>query len=130
MPACLHARLYRLWQTMVNILPPSPPSIGYCMKKKCRTTGGGARNRANTASPHRIVQQHQIRYGPWDITYLAGAVKGLFYYLYLIIDIFSRDIVGWEVWEEESAEPCKRTDQTRLHCPEAADNHAAGAAFR
>ena len=40
----------------------------------------------------------------WDITYLAGAIKGLFYYLYLIIDIFSRDIVGWEVWEEESAE--------------------------
>ena len=40
----------------------------------------------------------------WDITYLAGAVKGLFYYLYLIIDIFSRDIVGWEVWEEESAD--------------------------
>ena len=40
----------------------------------------------------------------WDITYLTGAVKGLFYYLYLIIDIFSRDIVGWEVWEEESAD--------------------------
>ena len=40
----------------------------------------------------------------WDITYLAAAVKGIFYYLYLIVDIFSRDIVGWEVWEEESAE--------------------------
>ena len=40
----------------------------------------------------------------WDITYLAGAVKGLFYYLYLIVDIFSRDIVGWEVWPEESAD--------------------------
>ena len=40
----------------------------------------------------------------WDITYLSGAVKGMFYYLYLIIDIFSRDIVGWEVWAEESAE--------------------------
>lgn len=40
----------------------------------------------------------------WDITYLAGEVKGLFCYLYLIIDIFSRDIVGWEVWEEESAD--------------------------
>ena len=40
----------------------------------------------------------------WDITYLTGAIKGLFYYLYLIIDIFSRDIVGWEVWAEESAE--------------------------
>jgi putative transposase len=40
----------------------------------------------------------------WDITYLSGAVKGMFYYLYLIIDLFSRDIVGWEVWAEESAE--------------------------
>lgn len=40
----------------------------------------------------------------WDITYLAGPVKGMFYYLYLILDIFSRLIVGWEVWENESAE--------------------------
>ena len=40
----------------------------------------------------------------WDITYLRGPVKGIFFYLYLIIDLFSRDIVGWEVWEEESAE--------------------------
>lgn len=40
----------------------------------------------------------------WDITYLRAAVKGLFYYLYLIVDVFSRDIVGWEVWEEESAD--------------------------
>lgn len=39
----------------------------------------------------------------WDITYLNGPIKGLFYYLYLIVDLFSRDIVGWEVWEEESA---------------------------
>ena len=40
----------------------------------------------------------------WDITYLGAAVKGMFYYLYLIVDLYSRDIVGWEVWEEESAE--------------------------
>lgn len=40
----------------------------------------------------------------WDITYLNGPAKGLFFYLYLIIDIFSRDVVGWEVWPEESAE--------------------------
>ena len=39
----------------------------------------------------------------WDITYLRGPVKGSFFYLYLIVDLFSRDIVGWEVWEEESA---------------------------
>ena len=40
----------------------------------------------------------------WDITWLKGPIKGSFFYLYMIIDLFSRDIVGWEVWAEESAE--------------------------
>jgi transposase InsO family protein len=38
----------------------------------------------------------------WDITYLRAAVRGTFYYLYLVLDIWSRKIVGWEVYEEES----------------------------
>jgi len=40
----------------------------------------------------------------WDITYLATNVKGLFFYLYLFMDVFSRKIVGWEVFTHESAE--------------------------
>jgi len=40
----------------------------------------------------------------WDITYLASSIRGMFYYLYLIEDIFSRKIVGWEIHETESAE--------------------------
>jgi len=40
----------------------------------------------------------------WDITFLASAVRGIFYKLYLIEDIFSRKIVGWEVHEQETAE--------------------------
>jgi putative transposase len=40
----------------------------------------------------------------WDITYLKTTVKGLYFYLYLIMDVYSRKIVGWEVYEEESAE--------------------------
>jgi len=39
----------------------------------------------------------------WDITYLASSLKGSFYRLYLIEDIFSRKIVGWEIHESESA---------------------------
>lgn len=38
----------------------------------------------------------------WDVTYLKGPVRGLFFFLYMIVDIFSRKIVGWEVWEEET----------------------------
>jgi len=40
----------------------------------------------------------------WDITYLATTINGQFFYLYLIMDIYSRKIVGWEVYATESAE--------------------------
>lgn len=40
----------------------------------------------------------------WDITWLPGPAKGLHFYLYLILDIFSRKIVGWEIHDDESAE--------------------------
>ena len=39
----------------------------------------------------------------WDITYLPGPLRGLFFYLYLILDLYSRKIVGWEIHERESA---------------------------
>ena len=35
---------------------------------------------------------------------MPGPVSGMFFYLYMIVDIFSRKIVGWEVHEHESAE--------------------------
>jgi len=40
----------------------------------------------------------------WDITYLASPVKGQYYYLYLFEDIYSRKIVGYEVYEKECGE--------------------------
>jgi transposase InsO family protein len=40
----------------------------------------------------------------WDITWLPVPIAGAFFYLYLIIDIFSRKIVGWEVHDRETAE--------------------------
>ena len=39
----------------------------------------------------------------WDITKLHGPVKWTYYYLYSIIDIFSRYTVGWMVAPAESA---------------------------
>lgn len=40
----------------------------------------------------------------WDITKLKGPVKGTYYCLYVIIDIFSRYVVGWMVAPDEDAE--------------------------
>jgi len=39
----------------------------------------------------------------WDISYLPSQVRGQYFYLYLIMDIYSRKIVGWSIHETESA---------------------------
>jgi len=38
----------------------------------------------------------------WDITFLKTTVTGIFFYLYLIMDIYSRKIVGFEVHEKQT----------------------------
>lgn len=40
----------------------------------------------------------------WDITYLPTPVKGIYFYLYLFMDIFSRKIVGWQIYDAESSD--------------------------
>ena len=39
----------------------------------------------------------------WDITKLLGPAKWTYFYLYVILDIFSRYVVGWMVAHRESA---------------------------
>ena len=43
---------------------------------------------------------HQVL--AWDITLLPGAVRGQFFYLYMVMDVWSRRILGVEVHEQES----------------------------
>ena len=44
----------------------------------------------------------------WDITKLLGPVKWTYYYLYVILDLFSRYVVGWMLALQESARLAKR----------------------
>ena len=44
----------------------------------------------------------------WDITYLPSFISGIYYYLYMIVDIYSRKIVGWSVHENQSADYAAR----------------------
>lgn len=39
----------------------------------------------------------------WDITYLPSSIKGVYFYLYVFLDVYSRKIVGWQIYSEESA---------------------------
>ena len=44
----------------------------------------------------------------WDITKLLGPAKWTYFYLYVILDIFSRYVVGWMVASRESADLAQR----------------------
>lgn len=66
-------------------------------------------HRGRAKAPSRSEPKRHQASGPnqvwvWDITWLPGPIAGTFYYLYLMLDLFSRKVVGWEVHEEESAE--------------------------
>ena len=64
---------------------------------------GRARPPRRTTVPPSHSADGPCQVWTWDITYLPGSVRGLFYYLYLIVDLYSRKIVGWEIHDRESA---------------------------
>ena len=66
-------------------------------------------HRGKMKQPNRNRPAPLVAYGPneiwsWDITYLKTVVRGQFYYVYLMLDVWSRKIVGFDVQEEESME--------------------------
>ena len=65
---------------------------------------GRCKPRRNIKRPTTHIAKKQNEVWTWDISYLPTPIKGLFYYLYLIVDIYSRKIVGHEVHSCESAE--------------------------
>jgi len=54
-------------------------------------------------APMPLIANRPNQIYSWDITYLATDIRGVFYYLYLILDIYSRKIVGWQVYDTESS---------------------------
>jgi putative transposase len=59
---------------------------------------------ASHRRPNELVATGPCQVWSWDITYLRAALRGTFFYLYLVLDVWSRKIVGWQVHNEESAE--------------------------
>ena len=71
----------------------------------------GQMNRRGRAKPPRRWRPPttHIASGPrevwcWDVTFLPASVQGRWFYLYLILDLYSRKIVGFEVHDTDSAD--------------------------
>ncbi len=59
---------------------------------------------ATTHKPESLTANAPNQVYSWDITYLKTSIRGVFLYLYLFMDIYSRKIVGWQVYENEDSE--------------------------
>ncbi len=67
----------------------------------------GHRGRAKAQRPSQPPTTH-VASAPnqvwcWDMTFLPSVIKGQWFYLYLILDLFSRKIVGWEVHDTDDS---------------------------
>ncbi len=84
------------------------------------------RSRARPAShrPREHVADGPWQVASWDITYLRSHVRGQFFFLYLVEDVWSRKILGWDVHEVESEKlAAQLVEHIRL---EAVDQDLAG----
>src|ERR1700676_4598830 len=75
----------------------------------------GQMNRRGRAQPPRASRPPttHIATGPaevwcWDVTFLPAQIQGRWFYLYLILDLYSRKIVGFEVHDTDSADHAAR----------------------
>lgn len=65
---------------------------------------GHSRPANERSKPKALVARGPCQVWTWDITYLRAPVRGTFFYLYVIVDLWSRKIVAWRVHDEESME--------------------------
>ncbi|ENM3802571.1 transposase family protein [Vibrio cholerae] len=77
-------------------------------------TRGRQRSRQRQAKPTSYTATGPNQVYTWDITYLPSVVKGQHYYLYVIEDIYSRKIVGYDVYECECGELASQLLQRTL----------------
>jgi putative transposase len=78
------------------------------MYRILRATGESRERRRQATHPAK-VKPELVALAPgevysWDITKLRGPLRGVWYDLYVMLDIFSRYVVGWRVEETETAE--------------------------
>jgi transposase InsO family protein len=64
--------------------------------------GRAGKPSARVVTSHCATASNQV--WSWDITWMPAEIKGKYYYWYMVLDVFSRKIVGHEVHEAESAE--------------------------
>jgi putative transposase len=82
------------------------------MYRLLATQHEGRERRNQLRHPHyaapELLARHPNELWSWDITKLLGPAKWTYFYLYVMLDVFSRYVVGWMVTHRESATLAER----------------------
>jgi len=99
-----------------NIVNASPASFYRVMRVKGLTTDrtGKKKRKGTRNKPDRPELTGPNQRWCWDISYLKTFIKGVFIYLYLVIDEYSRKAVSWRMSQNLSHEEGKELVQTAL----------------
>jgi len=82
----------------------SESSFYRILKEQALLTHRHGSRPATHRPPRAHVATGSCQVWSWDITFLRTSVKGMFFHLYLFLDVWSRKIVAAEVFPEESME--------------------------
>jgi len=74
----------------------------------------GTRKPPTFTRPNEVEITRPKQQWCWDISYLRTPVAGRFYYLYIFMDVYSRKIVGWDVYEKEDGVLARRIMERAL----------------
>ena len=76
------------------------------MYRLLRERGQSGERRAQATHPAKkkpeLTADGPNQVWSWDITKLKGPARGVFYLLYVVIDIFSRKVIWWDIWPTET----------------------------
>ena len=86
----------------------SESSIYRLLKKENMLQHRSAARPRKRKKPKELTATKPNQIWSWDITYLMSEIRGQYYYLYLFMDIFSRKIVGFDVYDKQTAEDASR----------------------
>ena len=87
----------------------SEPSFYRILRAANQLTHRGTVNiRTKTSKVRHFTATRPNQVWSWDITYCPSRVIGRHYYLYMIEDIYSRKIVGWEAHDRENGDHAAR----------------------
>ena len=102
-----HGRSWRSCSIRASTSHRSRRCIGFSKRRRMQKHRESSRKPQKRHRPDELLATAPNQVWSWDITYLASPVRGAFFYAYVVMNVFSRKIVGF-------ARPRPRVWRSRL----------------